>query len=564
MSAFYRKTVGIFCAKLKHLIRKVLTVSFSIFDSLILAIYLTVILSIGFFYSRKKEKTTEDYFLAGRNSGWVAVGLSIFATNISSEHFIGLAGAGASRGFAVAQFELMAIFILITLGWFIAPILLKSGVQTMPEFLEKRFDRRSRKVFAVISIVTYLFTKITVTLFAGGLLFTKIFGINIYTSAIIIVLITGLYSVTGGATAIVKTHYVQAILMILGAVTLTLFGLHEVGGFSALQAKLPSDFFSMFKGISDPDYPWTGIIFGAPIIAFWYWCTDQFIVQRLLSAKNIENARRGSLLAAFLKITPIFILVLPGLISAVLYPEAKGDDAYPALITSNLLPVGVKGFVVAGLLAAIMSSLASAFNSSSAIFTNDYYKPKNPESSERKLVLIGRLATMVTVVGAILMVSFVKLISSQVYLFLQNVQAFISPPITAVFIFGLIFKHVTGRAAIWTLIIGEIIGIFRLTAQLLVQMNMTTSPLIINFVSINFLHFAILLFLFCSILILVVSFAFKAEKKEFSRISFLFPDTCREIKFNLNHLGSVSRDRSNIVISAFILLLIIGLWSLWN
>lgn len=564
MSAFYRKTVGIFCAKLKHLIRKVLTVSFSIFDSLILAIYLTVILSIGFFYSRKKEKTTEDYFLAGRNSGWVAVGLSIFATNISSEHFIGLAGAGASRGFAVAQFELMAIFILITLGWFIAPILLKSGVQTMPEFLEKRFDRRSRKVFAVISIVTYLFTKITVTLFAGGLLFTKIFGINIYTSAIIIVLITGLYSVTGGATAIVKTHYVQAILMILGAVTLTLFGLHEVGGFSALQAKLPSDFFSMFKGISDPDYPWTGIIFGAPIIAFWYWCTDQFIVQRLLSAKNIENARRGSLLAAFLKITPIFILVLPGLISAVLYPEAKGDDAYPALITSNLLPVGVKGFVVAGLLAAIMSSLASAFNSSSAIFTNDYYKPKNPESSERKLVLIGRLATMVTVVGAILMVSFVKLISSQVYLFLQNVQAFISPPITAVFIFGLIFKHVTGRAAIWTLIIGEIIGIFRLTAQLLVQMNMTTSPLIINFVSINFLHFAILLFLFCSILILVVSFAFKAEKKEFSRISFLFPDTFREIKFNLNHLGSVSRDRSNIVISAFILLLIIGLWSLWN
>ena len=563
-SLFKEKQLASFVHPFRVSQRKILPVSFSIYDSLIMAIYLTVILSIGFFYSRKKEKTTEDYFLAGRNSGWVAVGLSIFATNISSEHFIGLAGAGASRGFAVAQFELMAIFILIILGWFIAPIVLKSGVQTMPEFLEKRFDRRSRKVFAVISIATYLFTKITVTLFAGGLLFTKIFGINIYTSAIIIVLITGLYSVTGGATAIVKTHYLQAILMILGAVTLTLFGLNEVGGFSALHAKLPSDFFTMFKGISDPDYPWTGIIFGAPIIAFWYWCTDQFIMQRLLGAKNIENARRGSLLAAFLKITPIFILVLPGLISAALYPEAKGDDAYPALMTSNLLPVGVKGFVVTGLVAAIMSSLASAFNSSSAIFTNDYYKPRNPESSERKLVLIGRLATMVTVVGAILMVSFVKLISSQVYLFLQNVQAFISPPITAVFIFGLFFKQITGRAAIWTLVIGETIGILRLVAQLLVQMNMTTSPLLISFVSINFLHFAILLFLFCSFLILAFSFAAKPERKEISHVPFLFPDTLKEIKFNLNHLGSVSRDRLNIVISAFLLLLILGLWSIWN
>jgi len=320
----------------------------------------------------------------------------------------------------------------------------------------------------------------------------------------------------------------------------------------------------MFKGASDPDYPWTGIIFGAPIIAFWYWCTDQFIVQRLLGAKNIENARRGSLLAAFLKITPIVILVLPGLIAAVLYPEAKGDDAYPALISGSLLPVGVKGFVVAGLLAAVMSSLASAFNSSSAIFTNDYYKPRNPESSERKLVLIGRLATMVTVVGAILMVSFVKLISSQVYLFLQSVQAFISPPITAVFIFGLLFKRITGRAAIWTLILGEIIGIFRLTTQLLVQMNMTNSPLLISFVSINFLHFAILLFVFCSALILALSFSLVPERKEVSRISFLFPDTFKEIKFNLNHLGSISRDRSNLVMSAFILLIILGLWSLWN
>jgi len=527
-------------------------------------IYLVLILGIGFYYSRKQDKTTEDYFLAGRNSGWIAVGLSIFATNISSEHFVGLAGAGASRGFAVGQFELMAIFILILLGWFIAPILIKSGVQTMPEFLEKRFDHRSRKLFAVLSIVIYLFTKITVTLFASGLLFTKIFGINIYTSAIIVVLITGLYSVSGGAAAIAKTHNIQAVLMLLGAVILTIFGLHAIGGFSTLQARLPEDYFLMFKNVSDPDYPWTGIIFGAPIIAFWYWCTDQFIVQRLLSAKNIDHARRGSLLAAFLKITPIFILVLPGLIAAVLYPEITGDDAYPALISGSLLPAGIKGFVVSGLLAAVMSSLASTFNSSAAIFTNDYYKPRNPDSSERKLVLIGRLATMVMVVGAILMVSFVKLFTSQVYLFLQNVQAFVSPPITAVFIFGLLFRSVTAKAAIWTLVIGETIGLARLAAQVIVQMNLTNSQFLIDFVSINFLHFAIVLFVFCSVLILAFSFVFNEEKSEGAPIQFLFPDSLKEIKFSINHIGTVSRDRANFIMSAFILLIILSLWSFWN
>jgi SSS family solute:Na+ symporter len=439
-----------------------LTLVFTFTDLLVLIAYLIIVLSLGFYYSRRSDESYSDYFLAGRNLGWFTVGISIFATNISSEHFIGLAGSGSSRGLAVGQFELMAIFTLIFLGWILAPIYFKSGVVTVPEFLEKRFDRRIRKFFAAFSISIYIFTKILVSLFAAGLLFYKIFGLNIYASSIIIVLITGLYSVTGGASAVMRTQLFQGIVLILGAVILSVFGLNAVGGFSGLQQKLPADFFSMFKKISDPDFPWTGIFFGAPIIAFWYWCTDQYIVQRLFSAKSVDDARRGTLFAAVLKVLPIFILVFPGLIAAALYPEINGDQAYAALVAGDLLPIGLKGIVISGLLAAIMSSLASAFNSTAVLFTNDYYKIRYPESSERKLVLVGRLSTTSVVVAAILIVPLVKLISSQIYLFLQSVQAFVSPPITAVFLFALFSKKINARTAFITLMVGEAIGFSRL------------------------------------------------------------------------------------------------------
>lgn len=537
--------------------------SFTLIDSFILFVYLIIVLSIGFYYSRRSDRSSSEYFLGGRNLGWITVGLSIFATNISSEHFIGLAGSGSIRGLVVGQFELMAIFILIVLGWFLAPIYIKSGVTTMPEFLEKRFDKRSRQFFTVLSILMYLFTKITVTIFAGGILFYKIFGLNIYTSAIILILVTGLYTVIGGANAVMRVHTFQGILLIMAALVLTLFGLNEVGGISALKQKLSPELFEMFKPASDPDYPWTGIIFGAPIIAFWYWCTDQFIVQRVLSAKSINDARRGSLLAALLKILPLFILVLPGLIAAVLYPEVRGDEVYPVLLFSNILPVGVKGFVVAGLLAAIMSSLASVFNSTATLFTNDFYKPRNPESSERKLVLVGRLSTTVTVIMAILCVPLVKIISSQVYLFMQGVQAYIGPPITAVFIFGILFKKTTAQAAIWTLIIGESIGILRLVVDMLVNMNYITDPFIISIIQINFLHFAILSFLICSLLIILISAVTQKEEGSIKKAQYLFTDSFRDITYEINHVSTVNSYKLNIFISLFILLIIFGLWSLW-
>jgi SSS family solute:Na+ symporter len=541
-----------------------LQIDFSFLDSLIILIYLIIVLSLGFYYSSKKEQSYQDYFLAGRKMGWFTIGLSIFATNISSEHFIGLAGAGAARGLAVGQFELMAVFILIILGWIIAPIYINSGVTTTPEFLEKRFDSSLRKPFAIISIIIYIFTKISVSLFAGGILFYKLFGLNIYTSAIMIVLFTGLYSVLGGATAVMKTHVFQAIILIVGAVLLTIFGLKAVGGFAGLKDKLPPDFFNMFKPPSDPDYPWTGVIFGAPIIAFWYWITDQYFIQKILSAKSINEARRGSLFAALLKVTPIFILVLPGLIAAVLFQNVKGDEAYTSLLTANILPLGIKGIVLAGILAAIMSSLASVFNTVAVLITNDFYRVNNPKASDRELVLVGRLATTCIVILAIICVPLVKLINSQVYLYLQSLQGYISPPITAVFLWGFILKKVNAKAAITTLIVGESIGLFRLLLEMVYGASMNGSSIFSALVNINFLHFSIFLFLVSTTIILAISYLPRGEKKsKISSVQYLAPNSFLELALSFSSSRLKNSFRVNIIMSVFILIVILGLWSLW-
>ncbi len=541
-----------------------LQVDFTFLDSLIILVYLVVVLSLGFYFSSKKDQSYEDYFLAGKKMGWITVGLSIFATNISSEHFIGLAGSGAARGLAVGQFELMAVFTLILLGWLIAPIYIKSGVVTTPEFLEKRFDPSLRKPFAAISIVIYILAKISVSLFAGGILFERMFGINIYTSAIMIVLFTGLYSVLGGATAVMKTHVFQAVVLIVGALLLTIFGLKAVGGFSGLQAKLPPDYFSMFKSINDPDYPWTGVIFGAPILAFWYWITDQYFIQKILSAKSINDARRGSLFAAILKVLPIFILVLPGLIAAALFQGVKGDDAYPLLLASDILPIGIKGIVMAGLLAAIMSSLASVFNTVAALFTNDFYKVNNPGASDRELVLVGRLSSTAIVILAIICVPLVKLISSQVYLYMQSLQGYISPPIAAVFLWGFILKKVNAKAAITTLIVGESIGFLRMILDLLYGTNIKGAGILSALIKINFLHFSIILFLLSTLIILALSYLPQREKKaRLSSVQYLVPNSLSELVVGFSSDPSKAVLRTNIMMSAFILLIIIGLWSIW-
>lgn len=538
---------------------------FSYIDAIILLFYFILILSLGFYYSKRNDDSYESYFLAGKNIPWFVIGISIFATNISSEHFIGLAGAGSMRGLAVGQFELIAIFTLLFLGWFLIPIYFKTGIITVPEFLEIVFDRRIRKFFSLFSIVIYIFTKVLVSLFAAGILFYDLFGLNIYASSILIVLITGLYSVIGGSSAVIRTQYVQGLFLILGAVILSIAGFIAVGGFEGIYSKTPSDFFCMFKSISDPDYPWTGIVFGAPIIAFWYWCTDQYIVQRLLSAKSIDQARKGSLLAASLKILPLFVLVFPGIYASILFPESKGDEAYSALIYSNIIPHGLKGFVIAGVLAAIMSSLAGVFNTISVLFTNDYYKIRYPEANDRKLILIGRLSTTAAVVIAILIVPLVKIITSQIYLFLQSVQSFVSPPITAVFLFGLFSKKMTSKTAIITLIIGEMIGVFRLILQLLYDNGVVLNSFLLNILKINFLHFAIFLFLLCTLIIKIGNSVSQADKtKIIKSLKSSWYEGLDEIIFNLSRISKVKSLNLNFVISVFILFAVIVLWSLWN
>ena len=301
-------------------------------DIIILVAYFAVVFGIGAYFFRR-AKTSKSYFLADRSVGWIAVGASLFASNISSEHFIGLAGSGASSGLAVGSFEWLAVFMGMILAWVFVPFYLRSGVYTMPEFLERRYGPACRWYLTTVSVIAYVVTKISVSLYAGALVLQAVLGWDFITSATVMVVTTGVYTVFGGLAAVIYTELLQAVVLLLGAATLTIIGLGEVGGMAGLRAALPPDYFHMIKPSSDAAFPWTGIFFGAPILGIWYWCTDQMIVQRVLGAKNEAHARGGALLCGLLKILPVFVLVLPGLIARALYPDIAGDAAYPTLVT---------------------------------------------------------------------------------------------------------------------------------------------------------------------------------------------------------------------------------------
>lgn len=479
-------------------------------DWILIAAYFVIVFLVAFwssFSKKRKSKDSSDYFLAGRNVGWFIIGASLFASNIGSEHLVGLAGTGAASGVAVGQFEILASLILLILGWLFVPFYLKSGVFTMPEFLERRYSSGARWYLAVISIVGYVLTKISVTIAAGGIVFESLMGIEFWTGALIVVIITGIYTVLGGLRAVLYTDMVQMFILIGGAITVTVVGLIELGGFNELYNHAGAGFFSLWKPMSDPNFPWTGIIFGAPILGVWYWCTDQFIVQRVLSGKNINESRRGTIFAGYLKLLPLFLFVIPGVIAYALTQRgditlSKPDEALPTLIGA-LLPVGLKGIVVAGLLAALMSSLSSVFNSCSTLITWDIYKKLKPESSEKTLVLVGRIATIVLVGFGLLWIPMMKLISGQIYQYLQSVQAYISPPIAAIFLIGVLSKRVNSQGAIAALATGFVLGI----ARLILELNKgLLSGFLFNYADLNFLHFAFMLFLICTLVLVVVSY----------------------------------------------------------
>lgn len=545
-------------------------------DIVIIAIYFLLVFSIGFYFSRK-ERTSADYFLASRNVGWFAIGASLFVSNISTEHFIGLAGSGASSGLAVGHFEWLACIIVLILGWVFVPFYMRSNVYTMPEFLERRFNRSCSTYLATISILAYIFTKISVHLYAAAVVLERVVGWSPLTAAVILVVATGIYTIAGGLAAVIYTDLVQTIILIIGAAVLTAVGLHEVGGFAGLRAAVPDSYFHMMKPISDPDFPWTGIFLGAPILGIWYWCTDQVIVQRVLSAKDEGHAKAGTIFAGFLKVLPVFILVLPGLIAFALFPNLfviqngqvlNGDIAFPTLVV-NLLPAGLTGLMIAALLAALMGAMSSVFNSSSTLVTLDFYKRFRPEATEVQLVAFGRMATGALVVLGLLWVPFIKLINAQLFLYLQSVQAYVSPPIAVCFIFGILWPRLNGAGAISSLLAGFVLGALRFVFEVFDKTTHFSSPLVRALLDVNFLHYAIIMFVICAVVLVVVSLLTEAPAKEkiagltFATVNQKIDMAGVAAPSALEHRPAPERPyqhRVNVFLSIMLVLSVVSLW----
>ncbi|HKL90068.1 MAG TPA: sodium/solute symporter [Allomuricauda sp.] len=440
----------------------------------------------------------------------------------------------------------------------------------MPEFLEKRFDSRSRWFLSIFSLVAYVLTKVSVTIYAGGIVVSELLGIPFWYGAIGVVVFTGIYTVIGGMKAVIYTETLQTVILILGSLIITYLGLQEVGGWDQLHATVTSvspDHFNMWRPMSDPDFPWTGLLFGGTIVGIWYWCTDQYIVQRTLAANNIKIGRRGAIFGAYLKLMPILIFLIPGIIAFALTiqnPEVfsveRADRAFPMLVTT-LLPVGLKGLVAGGLMAALMSSLASVFNSCSTIFTIDIYKKLRPEKSERELLTVGKIATgLIVVLGIIWIPIMDKIGGGVMYQYLQNVQSYIAPPVTTVFLLGIIWKRVNSKAAITTLLAGLVLLILRLGSEIYYQPQITAgtevSGFLFQFASVNFAHMAIFMFIFSVALCIAVTLA--TSPPDYVRIKGLsFGTLSPEDRIN----SKDSYSTIDIVLSVLLVVIVIGILS---
>ncbi len=545
------------------------------FDWAIIVFYFAIIAAISWWAVKKKDKTSaDDYFLAGRHLGWFVVGASIFASNIGSEHLVGLAGSGATDGVALAHYELHA-WCLLVLGWVMGPFFMRSKVFTMPEFLERRFTPKARTVLSIISLIAYILTKIAVGIYAGGIVFRALLpeinfmGMDTFwIGSILLIILTGIYTIIGGLRAVVYTETLQTFVKIIGAIFVTYYGLEALGGWDKLKEICGSEMFNLWKPIVpagvestwapikevgkqawyfNDKYPWPGMLLCAPIIGLWYWCTDQYIVQRILGAKNEKQARRGSIFAAFLKLTPVFLFIIPGMICFALAksginPEIqkelfdssgnlirdRAQAAFP-LMVMHVLPIGVRGIVVAGLLAALMSALAGVFNASSSLFTMDFYSRLRPKASQATLVRVGRVATVVMVIIGILWIPVIQG-AKGLYDYLQGIQAYLAPPIFVVFFFGVFMKRLNGPGCLATLLTGFGMGVFRLIVDTPVKLGGDAYAegsflWIVN--NIFFQYYSLLITIVCIIVFLVVSYATK--QPDYSKISGLTFSTLSDL-----------------------------------
>ena len=535
-------------------------------DWLAIALYFGLLLGVATWVVRKNKDTAADYFLAGRNLGWWVIGASIFASNIGSEHIVGLAGSGASDGVALAHYELHA-WCLLVLAWVFVPFYSRALVFTMPEFLERRFSSGSRYVLSIVSIITFIVSKIAVGIFAGGVVFATLLPevhltigastINsFWIGSVAVILLTGLYTLLGGMRAVVYNDAVQVVVLIGGSACLTFYGLHRLGGWGELRHFCGSEMFNLWKPITpagvqatwapiletnasggivrqawyfNDRFPWPGMLICAPIIGLWYWCTDQYIVQRALGAPNETIARRGSIFAAFLKLFPVYLFILPGLICFALAKSGKipelsamvGADGKPVpseaqaafpLMVKYLLPPGLRGIVVAGLLSSLMGSLAGVFNACSTLFTVDIYQKLRPLASQHELVRMGRIATGVMIVVALVWIPVIQG-AHGLYDYLQSVQGYLAPPIFVVFFFGVFWKRLNAQGCLWAMVVGFVIGGFRMVVDTLKTMKVSGLEngydhgsffWIIN--NINFQYFSVLITVISAVVMVVVSY----------------------------------------------------------
>ncbi len=535
--------------------------SLDLLDWIAIALYFVVLAVIAIWVIRKKKNSTEDYFLAGRNVGWFVIGASIFASNIGSEHVVGLAGAGAGNRLPMLIYEIHA-WIVLALGWIFLPFYQRSGVFTMPEFLEKRFDQRSRWILSVFSIAAYVLTKISVTIYAGGVVVSALLGIDFWTGAIATVVLTGIYTVLGGMRAVVYTEAIQAIVLVIGAAVLTLIGLDHVGGWESMKETVTPEYLNMWRSASDPDFPWPALFISSTIVGIWYWCTDQYIVQRALTAKNLQEGRRGTIFGALLKLLPVFLFLIPGVIALTLKMRGElnwdsPDEAFPVLM-SNLLPSGLRGLVAAGLLAALMSSLASVFNSCSTLFTVDIYKKLKPNTLEKQLVKTGQIATLVVVIIGIIWIPIMSNISGVLYEYLQSVQSYIAPPITAVFLMGIFYKRINAKGAYLTLVFGLIAAAIRIILEL-IKNTLDTNGVLYYLGSMNFLSFSAWFFVLCVLLLIGVSLL--SEKPNFAQLKNL---TYSTITAEAKAESKATYNWKDVVVSIVIISIVISVMILFN
>ena len=578
-------------------------------DWIAIGAYFSVLLGVAWWVVRRGKKEAADYFLAGRNLSWWIIGASIFASNIGSEHIVGLAGSGARDGVAMAHYEFHA-WCLLVLAWVFVPFYARSLVFTMPEFLERRFSSGSRYVLSVVSIITFILSKIAVGIFAGGVVFSTLlpelqFTIaghlvdSFWIGSVLVILLTGLYTALGGMRAVAYNDAVQVTVLILGSALLTIYGLITLGGWGQLRALCGSDMFNLWKPLTpvgvqstwapvmetnaagvlvkqawyfNTNYPWLGMAICAPVIGLWYWCTDQYIVQRALGAPNEKVARRGSIFAAVLKLFPVYLFIIPGLICfalaksgkvpglEIVYDPATGkatshaQAAFPLLV-QYLLPTGLRGIVVAGLLSALMGSLAGVFNACSTLFTVDIYEKIRPKASQGEIVRMGRIATSVMVVIAMAWIPVVRG-ATGLYNYLQTVQGYLAPPIFVVFFFGVFWKRLNAKGCLWAMIIGFSVGLLRMLIDTLVTLGGTVYPpgsflWIVN--NINFQYFSILITIISAIVMVAVSYM--TEQPDYEKIENLSFGT-RTDKHKSE--SAASWDWREVVTSLFVLGVILG------